>query len=151
VSTNGGAPVASDGTFQNTLTATVQGTAFSTAFTGFAIYSYEQDVDPLWAPSCTGCHGTASGLTLSGTSNANYAELVTEPLVCDVTLPAGYRRVSTGGGVDAADDLSILMRMVDPALGLIGTCDTRMPNASGMSPAAIAIIRAWIRNGAPDN
>jgi hypothetical protein len=132
----------------------VQGTAFSTAFTGFAIYSYEQDVDPLWAPGgCTGgCHGTASGLTLSATSSvANYAELVTEPLVCDVTLPAGYRRVSTSGGVDAADDLSILMRMVDPALGLIGTCDTRMPNASGMSPAAIAIIRAWIRNGAPDN
>jgi len=158
VSTNGGAPVASDGTFQNTLTATVQGTAFSTAFTGFAIYSYDQHVDPLWAPGgCTGCHGAppgASGLPLAGSADANYAELVTEPLVCDVTLPAGYRRVSTSGGVDAADDLSILMRMVESPFDFsdTGTCDVEMPpGTSGMSPAAIAVIRAWIRNGAPDN
>src|SRR5690606_26859965 len=36
----GGHSMATNGTFQNTLTATVSGTAISTAFTGFARYSY---------------------------------------------------------------------------------------------------------------
>lgn len=73
-----------------------------------------------------------------------------EPLTCDATLDADYRRVSTAGGVDAADDYSILMRIIEAPFVFMGGCDLEMPPGStGMSPAAVAIIRAWIRTQRP--
>jgi hypothetical protein len=43
------------------------------------------------------------------------------------------------------------MRFVDPSLGGIplGLCDSTADMS--MSPQAIDILRAWIRNGAPNN
>ena len=150
-----GATVGTDGRFPNTLTAEVQGTALTATFDGFAIYSYAQHVDPLWAAGgCTGCHGGGNfaELKLNGGPSASYAELVNESLFCDATLDPAYRRVSTAGGVDAADDISIRMRMVDSPFVPVGACDVEMaPGSSGMSAQAVAIIRAWIRNGAPFN
>ena len=38
--------------------------------------SYATDIRPIWAArSCTGCHGTSGGLTLTGTAAASYAEV----------------------------------------------------------------------------
>ena len=67
-------------------------------------------------------------------------------------LGADYRIVSTAGGVQAADDFSILIRMIDTNLALLGGCDRRMPNVDGgLSAATVDTIRAWVRNGAPNN
>lgn len=149
----GGHAMADDGTFANTLTATVTGTALSTAFTGFAIYSYVAHVHPIWDGSgnCLGCHGGVSGLDLGPDAATSYAELVDVAPVCDDTLPADYRRVRSGGGITNTDDFSILMRMIDPNLALIGNCDTEMPGTGGLAQAIRDTIRAWIRNGAPNN
>lgn len=146
-----GASMGPTGAFANTLTATVQGTAISTAFTGSAIYSYAQHIDPKWSLGCTGCHGGASGLTFPGTVAGNYAAVVDVVPFCDGGLPAAVRLVSSAGGVDAADSLSVLMRMVDAPLPLIGGCNTKMPPPGAWPATRADTIRAWIRNGAPNN
>lgn len=151
--TTSGHTVQTDGTFPNTLTATVNGTAISTAFSADAIYSYAEHVNP---NLCVGCHtGTTppAGLSLDGNAAADYDELVLEPLACDddgTQLPADYRRVSTAGGVQAADDFSMLLRYTDPGLSGIGACDFAGSHST-LSAEVLTIIRAWIRNGAPEN
>jgi hypothetical protein len=44
-------------------------------------YSYAIHIHSLWssnsAASCTGCHGSSGGLTLSGSSSATYTDLTT--------------------------------------------------------------------------
>ena len=149
-----GATMGTDGTFANTLTATVQGTAISTAFDGLAIYSYQTHVDPIFGPAaegCSGCHGGVSGLELGGTAAQNYAELVNVVPVCgEGGLATQYRVVSPAGGLDASEDFSILMRFIDPSLSAIGLCADSKP-AMAMEAQYIQIIRAWIRNGAPFN
>jgi hypothetical protein len=136
-----GGTMQANGTFPDTLFATVAGTALSTSFTASARYSYATSVAPIW--SCAGCHG---GWT--------YAALVDVAPTCDATLGALYRRVSSAGGVAAADTYSILMRLVDAAVADVGNCGN-----SGGSPYVhptltdpnLSIVRAWIRNGAPNN
>lgn len=142
------------GRFANSLTATVQGTAISTTVDGWAIYSYRDHVDPIWAAEgCTGCHGAPPGgtseLSLGGSVAANYDELVGVVPFCDSGLGALYRVVSDEGGDDAADSYSILMRFADPALALIGGCDSAANMVIGSTN--LAILHAWIRNGAPEN
>jgi hypothetical protein len=150
-----------DGTFPNTLTATVEGTGFTTTFDADAIYSYDTHVDPLWALStasgglgCTGCHGAPPGLgelSLTGSPATNYDELINSSLFCDndgSALPAQYRLVSTAGGLDASEDFSILMRYIDSELSVIGACNEA--HVTRTDPG-LAIVRAWIRNGAPNN
>ena len=114
-----GSTVQTDGTFPNTLTATVQGTALSAQFAADAIYSWVTHVDPIWSPAgCLGCHVGAgtSGLALDNTASTNYSALVGVVPVCDGTLGSSYRRVSSAGGTSAATDFSILMRLVDPGV-----------------------------------
>jgi hypothetical protein len=153
----GGHALSATGTFQNTLTATVQGTAIGTSFTGFAIYSYVTHVDPIWSTNapgaCTGCHTGAgfSGLTLSGGVAVSYPELVTEDLTCDLTLGALYRRVTTAGGISAADTYSVLMRLADPSLPAEGTCGDGGSHTTKLNATNVEIVKAWIRNGAPNN
>ena len=145
-----GVSMGTDGTYANSLDATVQGTAFTTQFSGFAIYSYGTHVDGIWA-NCTGCHGGTSGLTFGGDPAANYTAVVNFDPVCDATLSASYRRISPVGGTSAATDLSVLMRLVDPtALGAIGTCGD-FGHPQGLSAGDLEILRAWTRNGAPNN
>lgn len=149
----GGAVLEPDGTYPNSLIAGVQGTALSVAFSASAIYSYSGQVNPVL---CVGCHAgspPAAGLSLDGDAASDYAELVLEPLSCDddgAALPAAYRRVSTAGGVQAADDFSMLLRYVDPSLSGIGACDFGS-HPKPLSAGQLEIIRAWIRNGAPNN
>lgn len=152
VETGGHTAQSGDGTFPNTLTVT--SSAGNTSFSADAIYSFQTDVNPIWvAEGCTGCHGGTSGLTLSGSAASNWLALVNVTLTCDAGLSSSYRRVNNGGGNTNANTFSILMRMVDPGLSLPGgsTCDTPMPDASGISSARREIIRNWIRNGAPFN
>jgi len=150
----GGATLQSDGTYPNTLTATVQGTALATAFNADAIYSYGIHVNPVL---CVGCHSgspPAAGLSLDGDATADYEELVDEPLTCDddgAALPATHRRVSTEGGTQAADDFSMILRYIDPALTGIGACDAHGFHPKPYTADQLEIIRAWIRNGAPEN
>lgn len=139
------------GTFPNTLTATVSGTAISVALSGTAIYSYVTHVNQMWTatPSCTGCHGGTSGLTLSGTAAANRTALVNVNPTCDAGLAAsGYRRVSTAGGTSGYN-LSVI-RVLHQGAGsdVVGTCG---PHGTKLSAANFDILMAWIRNGAPNN
>ena len=150
--------MATNGTFQNTLTATVQGTEISTSFTGFARYSYLTHVNPIWAsvtstPStCIGCHsgtsGGTSGLSLGGTAAQNYVQLtVNAAPTCDASL-AAWRRASTDGG-DNGHLFSVLRLLSEVVPNDVqGACG---PHSTKPSAANLAIIRAWIRNNAPNN
>lgn len=144
---SGGHTLQSDGTFVNSLVVTVSGTS-GTSFTRDARYSFVTHVNPLWvAEGCTGCHGTTSGLTLSGTSAQNRAELVNVVPVCNGGLGASVRRVVTSGGT-GAQSLSVLYLMVtNQAPSLCTTSASSMV----MSSTNQGIVRAWIRNGAPNN
>lgn len=150
----GGSTLQDDGTYPNSLVATVQGTSLQVTFAGSAIYSYTTHVNPVL---CVGCHTgdpPAAGLSLDGDAAADYDELVLEPLTCDddgEPLPASYRRVSAAGGVQAADDFSMLLRYTDPALTGIGACTFGGGHPKPFADAELEIIRAWIRNGAPNN
>lgn len=150
----GGSTLQSDGTYSNTLVASVQGTALSVSFSANAVYSYAAHVNPVL---CVGCHAgspPAGGLSLDGDAAADYDALIFEPLVCDddgEALPAAYRRVSTAGGVQGADDFSVFLRYTDPALSGIGACDFAPNHPKPFSADHLEIFRAWIRNGAPNN
>ena len=155
----GAATVQSDGTFPNTLTATVQGTGISTSFSGDAIYSYTTHVNPVWSTAgCTLCHvgiGT-SGLTLSGSSLENYTELVDVQTICHLVIYLdGYRRVSSAGGLNAAKYYSVLLRLTDPNLSQFSDPTDRVgdcgPHSTKLSTTQVEIVRAWIRNMAPNN
>jgi hypothetical protein len=152
-----GGTMQANGTFPNTLLAAVQGSAISTSFTASAIYSFSSHVNPILTAGCgAACHGGASGLTLSGTAAQNHAALYDVALVCDASLNAsGYRRVSPVGGVDAADVYSMMMRLLDPSLTELGNCGNSGPtpynHPTGLAAGQHDLIRAWIRNGAPNN
>jgi hypothetical protein len=143
------------GTYQNTLTATVQGTAISVQFSGFARYSFASHVNPIFsAAGCTGCHTGAgtSGLVLSGTSAQNYSALVNVSPVCDASLGTlGYRRVSTIGGDSGVNTYSIIMRLVDASLTSVGTCGDGGSHGTKVSGTNLTILRSWVRNSAPNN
>jgi len=147
----GGSTAQNNGTFPNTLTATVvEGSAPSTAFSGSAIYSYTTHVDPLWGAGCTfGCHWSMGGppdggLALDQGLAGNYAQLVGIVAGCG----GGLERVNAAGGVNAADVLSVLLMINDPDIVNPGTC-SHQTYASGVPQ--LGIIRAWIRNSAPNN
>ncbi len=57
------------------------GAANAACSSGTPTYSYASDIHTLWstntAASCTGCHGSNGGLTLSGSSSSTYTALTT--------------------------------------------------------------------------
>ena len=123
--------MSSTGTFTNTLTASTAGIP-SFQFSVPARYSYGTHVEPIWG-GCTGCHGSWT-----------YDALVGVQAFCSATV----YRVQLGGGVAAADN-SALLQKLDPALPGPGTCGSHTGGSE--SSTNLAIIRAWIRNSAPDN
>jgi hypothetical protein len=139
-----GGSLQANGTFPDTLFATVQGTAFSTSFTASARYSFSTHVAPIMALNCSGCHGTWT-----------HATLVNVNLSCNTSqtlIDQGYRRVSNAGGITAADEYSALMRLIDPGLTEIASCNHN-PTTAKYAPGApeLTVFRAWIRNMAPNN
>jgi Big-like domain-containing protein len=146
----GGVTLQDDGTFPNSLSATVQGTALATSFTGDAIYSYATHVNPIWAATnCTGCHGGAfpsSGLSLDGSATANRTEMVNVIPSCGPFSPA-VRIVSGAGGVAAATTNSVMMMYATGVLPA-GNCGSVSMTVSVTNQA---VLQAWIQNGAPNN
>jgi hypothetical protein len=149
-----GHTASTQGVFVNTLTASVTGLP-ALQFSASAIYSFRTHVNGMWAASgCTGCHGGATpflGLPLDKTAGENHAALTTDVApVCDASLTT-YRRVRTDGG-DNGHDFSIL-RVFMEATGSDAVTGTGCgPHGfAKVNAANLAILRAWIRNGAPNN
>jgi uncharacterized protein YjdB len=143
----------SGGAFTNTLTAAVVGLT-PLAFTASAVYSFATHVNGMWAASaCTGCHGGAApflGLPLDRTAAENHAALTTNaPPVCDATLTA-YRRVRIDGG-DDGHDFSVLRIFMEPSGDTVTGSGCGPHGFAKVNAANLAILRAWIRNGAPNN
>jgi hypothetical protein len=145
-----GHTLGSDGTFLNTLTASATGLT-SLQFGGFARYSYATHVNPIFAANCSGCHGSSGNQNFDGTPAQDYAMIVNVVPFCDATLGALYRRVSSAGGVAAADTYSILIRKLDNTIAGIGTCGAHGGGEVAPGTSFLEIFRAWIRNGAPNN
>jgi hypothetical protein len=149
-----GHAMSTQGAFPNTLTASVTGLT-PLQFTASAVYSFGTHVNGMWATSgCTGCHGGAMpflGLPLDRSAGENHAALTTNvPPVCDATL-AAYRRVRTDGG-DDGHTFSILRIFMEVAgSDAVAGSGCGPHGAAKVSAANLAILRAWIRNGAPNN
>jgi hypothetical protein len=134
------ATMSDTGTFANTVSAT--SSAGSVSFNAKAIYSYSTHVQPIWDANCIGCHGGLGGLTLTDPSHANLLDV---NAACS-TL--GAKRVATGGGL-TAEAASVLMAKMDNTA--VADCPGVMPQAGVLSEATRNTVRAWIRNGAPNN
>jgi hypothetical protein len=132
----------SNGTFPDTLAATVQSTALTTRFLASARYSYATHVDSIFVNNCTGCHGASGGLTFT-TSNpsANRAALVL------TSNCGGLPRVSVAGGTTGVDNSIVLLYLV---AGASPPCAFSHIEPSGWA-SRLALIEAWIRNSAPSN
>ena len=149
-----GHTVSAGGVFANTLTASVTGLP-PLQFNASAVYSYRTHVNAMWAASgCTGCHGPGRGpewLRLDGTAGENHSALTANtPPACDAALTA-YRRVRTDGG-DNGHDFSILRVFMEATGSDAVTGSGCGPHGfAKVSSTNLAIIKAWIRNGAPNN
>jgi len=122
----------SNGTFPHTLTATVNGTAISAAFTGSAIYSYATNVLPVFN-SCNGCHGG----------------FISRPNLYN--LPSGCSpstlRISPVGGITAEQQSLVTIYVI----GLTNPSGCTGHGGGTFVDPTLQTIRAWIRNGAPNN
>jgi hypothetical protein len=139
-----GSTMSATGTFANGVTASSAGVS-DVGFTATGIYSYATHVQAVWntATACLGCHGALGGLTLAAPSRAQLYDV-------NATCNAAWKRVAPGGGTTAEAN-SMLMQRLDNTAGGIAGCTTVMPPAGVLSAAARDVVRAWIRNGAPDN
>jgi hypothetical protein len=101
------------------------------------------DVQNVWntVSNCTGCHGTAGGLSLAaGSSYANLVNASTTRASCNT-----LKRVLPGN-----PDNSSLIRKLEGT-----TCGTRMPQNNvthfDNNPGQLILIRSWILGGALNN
>jgi hypothetical protein len=133
-----GVAMSDTGTFANTLDAS--STAGTVSFSARARYSYATHVQPVWSP-CTGCHG---GTAPTLTAGVSYGNLVDQDASCN----AGFKRVPLGGGTAAETGSLLMARMNGDA---VAGCGGVMPPSGALSAASRDIVRAWIRNGAPNN
>ena len=154
-------PGDAQGRTANMLRASVNAGAVFVDFSAFSMFSYATHVYPKWSQGCIGCHGnsTVSGLSLLPDAATSHGALTGNTLVCDsdgTLVPQGYRRVATTGGA-TGEARSVILLMIDPPTPLPGNCNLYMPDASsdpgsaGMSQGVRDTVRAWIRNGAPNN
>jgi hypothetical protein len=133
------AAMSTAGTFSNTVDATAS--AGTVTFNATAVYSYSTHVQPIWNTSCVSCH-TVLGPSLVAPSHGN---LVDVDAPCSLS---GGKRVATGGGL-TAEAASILMAKMDNTA--VAECPGQMPTGGVLPAATRDIVRAWIRNGAPNN
>jgi adhesin/invasin len=146
--------VQANGTFPDTLSAATTG--FTTLrILGSARYSFPTDVQTILSTNCaSGCHGgggSSAGMVFDVNAATTYAYLVNVATSCDPTLPIAYRRVSNAGGIAAAETYSILIRKLDPNFGPVGTCGAHSGGEYPNGASQLAVLHAWIRNGAPNN
>ena len=100
-------------------------------------------VQAVWnsVPSCTTCHGTSGGLSLTAaTSHANLVNVNTTNAACNTLM-----RVAPGD-----PDNSSLIRKLEGT-----TCGNRMPRNDPQyfsnNPGQLIRVRSWILSGAPNN
>jgi Bacterial Ig-like domain (group 2)/Bacterial Ig-like domain (group 1) len=136
-----GATMSGTGTFANGLSAS-SGALPAVSFSANGIYSYTTHIQPLWA-GCLGCHGSLGGLSLAAPSRAALYDV-------DGVCNPSSKRVAAGGGITAESN-SMLMRRLDNTASGISGCTTPMPGATLLPSADRDKVRAWIRNGAPNN
>ena len=127
------ATMQSNGTFPHTLTATVNGTAISAAFTGSAIYSYATNVLPVFNSSCNGCHG----------GFITRANLYNQAAACSPST----LRISPVGGITAEQQSLVTIYV----MGLANPSGCTGHGGGTFVDPTLQTIRAWIRNGAPNN
>lgn len=142
--------VPASGRFPNQLIATAAA-ATGVTFDAEAYFSYTTHVHGMWvAYSCTGCHGSAGGLSLTGTAAATYSgELFNVATSC--AFGGGVLEVAGGGGA-SAEASSLLMLKLDHSSSLATSpCTLGMPTAAPLPAAVRDTVRAWIRAGAPLN
>ncbi|MEQ1855552.1 MAG: Ig-like domain-containing protein [Longimicrobiales bacterium] len=149
-----GGTVQANGTFPDTLFANTTGFT-QLRITASARYSFPTHVQTILATNCTsGCHGGgggSAGIVFDISAAQSHAYVVNVIPGCDATLPTQYRRVSNAGGIAAAETYSILIRKIDPNFGNIGTCIGHSGGEFANGSPQLAVLHAWIRNGAPDN
>jgi Big-like domain-containing protein len=135
------AGVPANGRYTNTLSAVPVVGSGSTSFTGFGIWSFSIDVQPIFTGRCVGCHfngGTAPTLQ-SGSSYAAIRGVFS--FSCGAYVAIGFN--TTGS--------SFLFNKITSATPCGG--GSLMP-ADGTAPlptASINIIRDWINNSSPNN
>lgn len=131
-----GAP--SNGRYTNTLSATSN--AIATSFTGFGIFSFANDVQPIFTSRCVGCHftgGTAPNLS-AGSAYAAIRNVFS--FSCGAYVAVGF---NTAGS-------SFLFNKIASATPCSGS---QMPadGTAPMAPNLINTIRDWINNNSPNN
>ncbi len=133
--------MSSTGTFSNSLQATAPSNVLSgepVSFSASAIYSYATHVQPIWTSNCNGCHNWTRATTLG--VNAS----------CDSPNNNIWDYVATGGGT-TAETRSVIMHRMDGNTSGIPGCNSVMPPSGSISGTFLTRLRAWIRNGAPNN
>jgi hypothetical protein len=145
-----GGTLQANGSFPDTLFAATAG--FTTLqVTGSAIYSWTTHVNPII--NCGGCHdfgGGSGGLNFDGTATQDRQVLYDVAPTCNPGSVA-YRRVSPVGGVAASDTFSVIIRKLDNTIPGIGGCGAHGGGEVAPGTVLLETLRAWIRNGAPNN
>jgi flagellar hook-associated protein FlgK len=106
---------------------------------------YARDIQPLWTPTCTGCHNDNSGAnfgSLSLEAGSSYAALVNKN---GVGVCSSLKRVQPG-----QPDDSLLVQKISGE-----SCGGRMPQLDpeyfDKNPGELIRIRSWILAGALNN
>jgi hypothetical protein len=121
------------GAHSNTLLASTAGVT-SLTFADSGIYTLSNDVQPIWTPSCTGCHftgGTSPNLTSGNSRTATVG--VASSCTTGTRIVAGSSATSV-----------LYLRMIGSSCGA-------MPPAGILGSASTNIVRDWIDNGAQNN
>lgn len=103
--------------------------------------------EKVFTPSCalSSCHGSSAQAGLSLRAGDSYSELVGVPAEGKYTKDKGWVRVVAGN-----PNQSLIIKKMEgpgPDLGAL------MPDVAGqeLDPEVIAVIRAWIAKGAPND
>lgn len=102
---------------------------FMGCFSVQAQVDYEADIQPIFDQSCTSCHGSSSGVTLTS---------------YDAVMNSVGSQYGTEIVVPGEPDESPLVDKIepDPEIG------SRMPQGGSLSDDEIELIRTWIQEGA---
>lgn len=132
-----GHTMGTNGTFQNTLSASVTGLT-PLQFVGHARYSFATHVDPIFPATCNGCHG-------------NFVFALSHATLVDIASNCGgapFPRVSSAGG-NAGANASVLLLHLTP--GATPPCGFAHVEPWTADDPNLLILEAWVRNGAPNN
>jgi hypothetical protein len=102
---------------------------------GKETYKHDTDIQSLWNTSCTGCHGSSGGLSLSSSAHGKIVNVKSS-----VT---GYDYIEPGDL-----DRSYLWRKLNNTHTAIGGRGSAMPTSGSLSSSTLEKIEQWIEEGA---